>query len=982
MRKRVWHAKWSRRAVGPSVVLLLGVSAVVGAPAASATGNVSIPIQIGVPVQRQFLEPNGTPGCEQMFYATATIPADVVSYQGSVDLYNNGVYAFTDHFFSPGDTTISYGDLTYDVPAGSVGWFVSYGGGPGPCSTDGSFQNLQLTGLVGTVISGTVTDTCGNPVAGVAMTTSAVTYPPRTQTTTTDANGFYSVLVYPNTNYSITPALSPDVFSPHSPVVPGQGADITQNFTTPCSVPTVHLIQGAPIVYPHGGTVNADFQIYLDSAPTASVTVDWATTDGTAVGGNNPSVDDYQSGSGTVTFPAGQQSEIVSIPVYGHANVGADKTFTMTLSDPQGAQLGSDNSVAQAIHNAAVLFINGTTVTGPVKGKVKANVIVNLDAPTTLPVTFSYATSDDSAVAGTDYTAASGTTTLKPGKTQFTIPVSVLANVTATGNRDFTTSITNIATANVTAPNPTTNVTITDTDPSVSVSDVVVKRPSTGTAKAIFAVSLSGAPTGPITMHYATVDGSALTGTDYKAKSGTITFSPTGPTTRTIPITVLVNPAASGSATFSLQLTQVVPGWAPVTKNTGLATLTSGSLLLESDHTTVWGNGHDAAMITVSTNDGNGNPVMNQKIDLTASPSTGVKIVPANAKSDVTGPNGQATFKVTSTAPIDPNSTPHAITLTATTASSPFEAPNTIDLTFVRHTVVVQFLGITTSLACSGGNSSTCTDPDAGTPTPSDVFAGLRDNATLSGYTASDFLWYSYNGGHVDSKTGEWRPYSYNCGDTAQSYATDITHLRLMINAYTKANPNTDLILVGHSQGGLVAFQQLALNDIAPSDRLTKLITLDSPLGGVPVVGTTLSSIASGCWIGAAPTQLAALYTAENGTGLFPNQPVGDNSPSLCSFLLACSNPATNAQLVLQAESQGVTVDTFGSTDDAVYTPGRCTVAAYAVPTTQVITEAGGGLNALGNDYGGLLCIHNSHVAVVSATTTDLFDRLSTQTGG
>ena len=63
--------------------------------------------------------------------------------------------------------------------------------------------------------------------------------------------------------------------------------------------------------------------------------------------------------------------------------------------------------------------------------------VLNLTSPSTQPITFSYATADGTfdgkpfpgtAVAGKDYTPASGAATFQPGQTSVTIPVTVLAD--------------------------------------------------------------------------------------------------------------------------------------------------------------------------------------------------------------------------------------------------------------------------------------------------------------------------------------------------------------------------------------------------------------------------------------------------------------------------------------------------------------------------------------------------------------------------
>ena len=82
--------------------------------------------------------------------------------------------------------------------------------------------------------------------------------------------------------------------------------------------------------------------------------------------------------------------------------------------------------------------------------------------------------------------------------------------------------------------------------PGLSVSDVTV--PYVGTS-ATFTVTLDFPRTTPITVNYATANGTALAGTNYTATSGMLTFAP-GQKSRTI--TVAVNPQSvtGASANF------------------------------------------------------------------------------------------------------------------------------------------------------------------------------------------------------------------------------------------------------------------------------------------------------------------------------------------------------------------------------------------------------------------------------------------------
>src|SRR5262249_30276228 len=61
--------------------------------------------------------------------------------------------------------------------------------------------------------------------------------------------------------------------------------------------------------------------------------------------------------------------------------------------------------------------------------------------------------------------------------------------------------------------------------PSINIDDATVNDGAAG-ATAIFAVSLSQSSSSTVTVNYATADGTAHAGTDYKSASGTLTLNP------------------------------------------------------------------------------------------------------------------------------------------------------------------------------------------------------------------------------------------------------------------------------------------------------------------------------------------------------------------------------------------------------------------------------------------------------------------------
>ena len=80
------------------------------------------------------------------------------------------------------------------------------------------------------------------------------------------------------------------------------------------------------------------FEVSLSRAFTTAahrVTVDYATSDGTAVAGS-----DYTATSGTLTFAAGESSKTVNVPILDDTVDEGSETFTLRLSNATGARIG------------------------------------------------------------------------------------------------------------------------------------------------------------------------------------------------------------------------------------------------------------------------------------------------------------------------------------------------------------------------------------------------------------------------------------------------------------------------------------------------------------------------------------------------------------------------------------------------------------------------------------------------------------------
>ncbi len=185
-------------------------------------------------------------------------------------------------------------------------------------------------------------------------------------------------------------------------------------------------------------------------------------------------------------------------------------------------------------------------------------------------VTVDYATSNGTATggaactAGVDYITDSGTLTFLNGETSKTFDVAICDDTNDEPDETINYTLTN-PTGGATLGMPSSAVqTIVDNDPpaptfAFSVSDVRVREGNTGTAFAVFNVTMSSTMTisrtgpGPLaSVQYATANGTATDGTDYFGSSGTLNFNSTGTLTVSVPVNGDTNKEANETFTVNL----------------------------------------------------------------------------------------------------------------------------------------------------------------------------------------------------------------------------------------------------------------------------------------------------------------------------------------------------------------------------------------------------------------------------------------------
>lgn len=269
-----------------------------------------------------------------------------------------------------------------------------------------------------------------------------------------------------------------------------------------------------------------------------------------------------------------------------------------------------------------------------------------------------------------------------------------------------------------------------------------------------------------------------------------------------------------------------------------------------------------------------------------------------------------------------------------------------------RHKLFVFLSGFTSTLSTSdaAGNGGYGSDPD--------FFGSGRIQSFLQDkFPGSYFLTYSYSGFNPEGK-----PYTYSCPLTTDSDIVDLAvGLRSQISQFLRSHPNTDIYVIGHSLGGVIAFSFLAqmiegknnlLNSLPNGGALKGVFTLDSPIGG-----------ATDNWFYTLIGARYAVFQQPNCkdadirlpvvgelNDLFNSatSPESRGATASIDTKITLLNQNNNQAVALDAMQLGLTVSTFGNSSDILWQPSLCNNHFTDFLSTQWVQEVQSGRNKQG----------------------------------
>jgi hypothetical protein len=271
--------------------------------------------------------------------------------------------------------------------------------------------------------------------------------------------------------------------------------------------------------------------------------VNYATSDGTAVAGS-----DYTAVIDSLSFADGITSQTFTIDILDDTDYEGDETVNLALSDPTGgAGLGSPASAVLTIAEdepvppAGSLQFSAPTYTVSENG-VTASITVTRDGGSFGSVGVDYASSDGTAMAGSDYTTVIGSLSFADGVTSQTFTIDILDDADYEGDETVNLSLSNPTGGTGLGAPASAVLTIAEDEPVPPAGSLQFSAPTYTVAEfgviATVAVERVGGSVGTIGVDYASSDGTATAGDDYIAVNGNLSFTD-GVTSRTFSVEII-----------------------------------------------------------------------------------------------------------------------------------------------------------------------------------------------------------------------------------------------------------------------------------------------------------------------------------------------------------------------------------------------------------------------------------------------------------
>ena len=205
------------------------------------------------------------------------------------------------------------------------------------------------------------------------------------------------------------------------------------------------------------------------------------------------------------------------------------------------------------------------------------SILVNRSGSSTAAASVNYATVNGTATAGSQYTAKSGTLTWAAGdSTAKSISIAISNATPFSGSKSFSLSLSNPGTGAALGTPSTATVTINGSGVAAAPGNIVLSAGSysveQATSMLTFAITRGGG-SGAVNVQYTTVNGTAKAGSDYTARTGSMSWGSGDTSTKTVSVPISNRTPFSGTKAFTIKLTSPTGGASLGSPNSATVTI-------------------------------------------------------------------------------------------------------------------------------------------------------------------------------------------------------------------------------------------------------------------------------------------------------------------------------------------------------------------------------------------------------------------------
>lgn len=328
------------------------------------------------------------------------------------------------------------------------------------------------------------------------------------------------------------------------------------------SVANQTILDNDQVIWSVSAAVNADedggnrvaFNITRSGEYNSAATIDFATAGGTAIAGL-----DYTALQQTLSFRAGEITKTVYISLSGDTLPEVNETIAGVIGNSSIGTISTSNAAITIFDNDLSTWAVAVIAASDEDGGNRIAYSITRSGNFSQVASIQFATIGGTATGGVDYTSVNTTLNFAAGETIKTVWVDIAPDSLGEANETIIAGIGNASSGTIITSTATGTITDNDFSRASFAVSVASNNVYESTGSLGFIITRSGDLSSSQTISYSMGTGTATSGVDFTAISGTLTFNQ-GETTRLVMVPLLNDSAIESSETIILQLTNASAG--------------------------------------------------------------------------------------------------------------------------------------------------------------------------------------------------------------------------------------------------------------------------------------------------------------------------------------------------------------------------------------------------------------------------------------